>query len=664
MEQKGIFVILALVFFIGIVPISFADHHVMMSPRQQMENGVAAEDVVCKSGLSLMISPSGDAACVNEDSVKKLENRDWKLEKEASMEEEHEATETADLVLTNGKIFTVDEERSWQEAFAVKDGKLIKVGTNEDVESLIVDSTEVIDAEGQLILPGFHDLHMHPSVVANRFAGGCGLPQSADSPTIQTFLDAVEKCVKDNPDSEWVVGFGGPTALLDDVHARDELDKISPDRPLFIQDETGHNGWANSQAFELAGITKDTPDPPRSTWVKDDQGELQGKIIELSATEMIWKVVTPANIEQRKQLYSSVVESYNSMGFTGISNLKTIFGHQAIIAELDREGSLNAYAKMYHWSVNFAGEDAIIWADDILADLENYEFKNVDPMGAKIFMDGTFEGFTGALFEPYEGQPDNYGITTLSQEKMREIVFDLDAKGFQISVHAIGDKAVRNILDVFEELREERGDSMLRHRVTHAFLITPEDRNRFAEIGVGLDVELSAAAPIDLTWNQGEMIGEDRVRQMYPFGDVIKSGAVMGFGVDWPVGDPNPFPAIEISMTRTADDFPERGTLGENQEITVEAAVAVLTINGAWLQGFDEITGSIEEGKFADFIIVDKNIFEIPENEVSDVKVLQTYFQGNNVYDSNLPEQPDDYDELVETIQELVDDEDFIMAIP
>jgi len=168
---------------------------------------------------------------------------------------------------------------------------------------------------------------------------------------------------------------------------------------------------------------------------------------------------------------------------------------------------------------------------------------------------------------------------------------------------------------------------------------------------------LSAAAPIDLTWNQGEMIGEDRVRQMYPFGDVIKSGAVMGFGVDWPVGDPNPFPAIEISMTRTAEGFPERGTLGEDQEITVEDAVAALTINGAWLQGFDKITGSIEEGKFADFVIVNQNIFEIPVNEISETKVLQTYFQGNNVYDSNLIKQPDDYDELVEAIQGMIDEE-------
>jgi len=166
--------------------------------------------------------------------------------------------------------------------------------------------------------------------------------------------------------------------------------------------------------------------------------------------------------------------------------------------------------------------------------LENYEFKNVDPMGAKIFLDGTLEGYTSATIEPYEGRPDHYGTLTLSQEKLREVVFDFDAKGFQISVHAIGDQAVRNILDVYEELREERGDSMLRHRITHGFLITPEDRPRFAEIGVGLDVELSAAAPIDLTMNQAEMVGDERIQQFYPFADVINPGAITGFGVDWP----------------------------------------------------------------------------------------------------------------------------------
>jgi len=378
------------------------------------------------------------------------------------------------------------------------------------------------------------------------------------------------------------------------------------------------------------------------------------KIIELTATEMFWKVIPLADIEVRMQFLSSVIESYNSMGFVGISDLKTISGHQALFAEMDKAGSLNAYAKLYHWAVNFAGEDGIWWADDILKDLENYEFKNVDPMGAKIFMDGTFEGDTGATLDPYADDPNNYGVLTLSPEKLREVVFDLDAKGFQISTHAVGDKSVRTILDAYDALREERGDSMNRHRVTHGFLISPEDRSRFAEIGVGLDVELSAAAPIDLTMNQAPKIGNDRIQQMYPFGDLFKSGAVLGFGVDWPVGNPNPF--------RTTDDFPERGTLGENQEISIEDAISALTINGAYLQGFDEITGSIEEGKNADFIIVDQNIFEIPANEISETKVLQTYFQGNNVFDSNLPEQQDDYDKLIEAIEGLIDEE-YIMAI-
>jgi len=472
--------LIPLILSIGITPV-LSSAYVYDSPKQQMATGVALNQISCDSGKVLMVSATGKPGCAFEDHVDDLIKYGWGtvVERDTSKDMMHDDAKYADLVLTNGKVYTVDEERSWQEAFAVKDGKLIKVGTNEDVQSFIGDNTEVIDAKGQLILPGFHDLHMHPSAISNRFASGCSLPQSADSPTTQSFLDAVEKCAKDNPDTEWVIGFGGPTTILDDVIAMDELDKISPDRPLFIQDETGHNGWANSQAFELAGVTKDTPNPQSSEFVKDEQGELHGKIIELTATEMFWKVIPLADIEVRTQFLSSVVESYNSMGFVGISDLKTISGHQALFAEMDRDGSLNAYAKLYHWAVNFAGEDEIWWADDILKDLENYEFKNVDPMGAKIFMDGTLEGYTSATIEPYEGQPDHYGTLTLSQEKLREVVFDFDAKGFQISVHAIGDQAVRNILDVYEELREERGDSMLRHRVTHGFLITPEDRSRF-----------------------------------------------------------------------------------------------------------------------------------------------------------------------------------------
>jgi len=230
-----------------------------------------------------------------------------------------------------------------------------------------------------------------------------------------------------------------------------------------------------------------------------------------------------------------------------------------------------------------------------------------------------------------------------------------------ISTHAIGDKAVRNILDVYEELREERGDSMNRHRVTHGFLISPEDRSRFAEIGVGYTPDFEQAAPIGITWGTIEKIGE-RTQQMFPIGDVVKSGGLLSFGIDWPVGNPDAFVNIEAVVTRTAEEFPERGTLGENQEITVEEAVAAFTINGAWMQGFDEFTGSIEEGKNADFVIVDKNIFEIPANEISNAKVLQTFFQGNNIFDSNLPQQQDDYDKLIEAIKGLTDEE-FIMVI-
>lgn len=656
-----ILALIPLILSIGITP-AFAAQHEIMSPYHQIKNGVTAEDVICKSGLALMIRQHGVPACVEEDSIQKLaETHAWGFVA-PKMGKTHDDLESADLVLTNGKVYTVDDERSWQEAFAVKDGKLIKIGTNEDVQSFIGDSTEVIDAKGQLILPGFHDIHAHPGLVANRFAGACPLPQSGDSPSAQELLDAVDKCVKDSADKDWITGLGGPTPIFDDIHARNELDKLSPNKPLFIQDETGHNGWANSKAFELAGISKDTPDPPNSEFVKDEQGELHGKIIELAAIEMMWKVITPTSMDEKKETLSAIFDLYNSMGFVGMSANKVIFGHQAPFAELDKEGVATMHVKLYHWSVNYAGPDEIIWGDDILADLENYEFTNMDPMGAKIFVDGTFEGYTAATLEPYEGKPDEFGILTLSPEDYREIVFDLDAKGFQISSHAIGDKAVRTILDAYEELREERGDSMLRHRVTHGYLVDAEDRDRFAEIGVGYDADFNGAAPNDLAWNQNVMVGDERIQDLAPLGDIYRSGAIMGFGVDWPVQSPSPFPAIENAVTRTDDQFQERGVLGMNQEIPVEAAIEMFTINGAWLQNFDEITGSIEEGKNADFIIVDQNIFEIPVNEISDTIVLQTYFQGNNVYDFTASKQDNTHDKVVNEIEGAIDGEYIIQS--
>ena len=643
---------IAILFIFSIVVLvstnfAFAAHHEVISPLQQIKDGIPSKEVVCKHGLALMIRTSGDAACIKEDSVSKLQDRGWILEKQAVAK----TSDKANLVVQNAKIYTVDEQRSWQEALAVKDGKIIKVGTNADVESLIGTHTTLIDAKGQLVLPAFHDLHMHPSVVVNRFATACVLPQSDASPTTQMFLDEVQKCVKENPDDEWIIGFGGPSAILDDVTPISELDKISPDRPLFITDETGHNGWANSLAFEAAQITKDTPNPPNSEFVKDSQGELSGKIIEISATEMIWKVVPPTSMDEKKEALAAIIEFYNSLGFVGLTDLKTIKGQHGVFAAAD--GELNAYLKLYNWSVNYGGADAIVWADDILADLQNYKFNNIDAMGAKIFIDGTFEGYTAATLEPYEEQPDNFGILTLSPEKLREIVFDLDEKGFQISTHAIGDKGVRTILDAYEELKNERGDSMGRHRVTHGYMIDSQDRNRFAELGVGYDADFNAAAPNDLAWNQRIQVGDVRIQEFVPLGDLYRSGVIMGFGVDWPVQNPSPFPAIQNAVTRTDDNFPERGVLGENQEISVEAAVEMFTINGAWLQQLEDVTGSIEEGKNADFVIVDQNIFEIPEGDISKTKVIQTYFQGNKVYDSL--EQPQE--NFAEQVTEMLDEE-------
>jgi len=243
-----------------------------VGPKGAKSYGSKNAGIVCGDRLCSQSAPTAQASAWN-----RVSQTPTVIPDDTKIMTLDEMSQTADLVLTNGKVYTVDDQRSWKQAFAVKDGKIIKVGSNEEVESLIGDETEVIDAEGQLVLPGFHDLHMHPSAISNRFAEGCSLPQSSDSPTTRSFLDAVGKCAKDNPDTEWVIGFGGPTTILDDVIAIDELDKISPNRPLFIQDETGHNGWANSQAFELAGVTKDTPDPQSSEFVKDEQGELHGK---------------------------------------------------------------------------------------------------------------------------------------------------------------------------------------------------------------------------------------------------------------------------------------------------------------------------------------------------------------------------------------------------
>ncbi|MDJ0904476.1 MAG: amidohydrolase [Woeseiaceae bacterium] len=541
----------------------------------------------------------------------------------------------ADRVFLNGAVYTVDADSTWAEAVAVARGRIAFVGSNEAAQAFIGDATEVTDLGGQMLLPGFHDSHAHILLFVQT-GQECDLLRLE---TIEEIEAKLEKCTQlaGFGQERWILGAGWGEWLFESMSpTRELLDELFPDRPVCLEGSYGHSYWVNSRALEIAGIDAETTVGDDGVIVRDPEtGEATGTLhdsamllVEAHMPEM------PASFLQDKvragiaMLHEHGITAFIEPGFDD-----EMIQHPVAVADAG-EFDIRALISMSPVNLKPAAFDDSVY--DLMDRRQEWRRPNLDVDSVKIYMDGVIESGTSPLLEPYAIEEYGAGPFFYTQEQVNEYFTRLDARGLQLHVHAIGDAAIRRALDGFEYMREQNGMSDNRHHMTHLQLIHPDDRPRFGELGIGATFQLLWAYPepglLEMTV---PMLGRERAWQTYPARDVHEGGGRINGASDWWVTDIDPLLAIETAITRQDPWANEGEDLdAANQSLDLATMIEAYTINGAYTMSLENEQGSIEVGKRADLVVLDRNLFEIPAYEISDARVTMTIFDGRTVYRS------------------------------
>lgn len=529
----------------------------------------------------------------------------------------------ADLILQNGDIYTPD---GWATALAVSDGAIVAVGGQDAVEPHRTDATRVVDLAGATVLPGLHDMHVHP-MGAGASALACVIPQGSPPDEI---LAVVAQCAEDAEPGEWITGRAWQADSFGDTPPhRSMLDEAAPENPAIFTDISGHSSWANSLALEAAGITAETPDPPNGIIERDADGEPTG-ILRESASGMVSGLVPPPSREQNEQALAWALDVMLSEGITSFEDAGI------------GEAGLIAYASLADQGVLKQRVRGCLWGggEEILSKRMYYARDRFDPSCVKLVLDGVpTDGHTAAMVDPYEpiqGHLDSEGretgILMIDPGALAEQVTRLDDIGMTVKFHAAGDAAVRAALDAIEAAREANGFTGLLHNSGHNSFIKMEDIQRARDLGATFEFSPYIWYSSPITQDIRRAVGEERMERWIPIKDALDAGALSVPASDWPVvPNVNPWIAIESMVTRRPPGG-EGEPLGAQEAITLEQAIDMFTIDSARQMYRSHATGSIERGKLADLVVIDRNIFEVPVTTIHETKVLRTFIDGEEVY--------------------------------
>lgn len=546
-----------------------------------------------------------------------------------------QATGPADLVLTGGPVHTVDPARSRATAVAVRDGRIAAVG-HDEVHELIGPGTEVVDLAGKLLLPGFQDAHVHPQG-AGLELGLCHLGDTVDP---AEYLRRIKAYADEHPEAEWITGGGwsleafpggSPTAAA--------LDAIVPDRPVFLPNRDHHGAWVNSRALERAGIDSRTPDPADGRIERGPGGDPTGMLQE-GAVHLVGRLVPNPTAEEQLAALLRAQAVLHSHGVTAWQDaIVGTFTNMtdpapAYQAAVDRD-LLTARVVGALWWDRERGAEQLPELVARRAELSRGRFRAGT---VKIMQDGIAENHTAALLDPYLTgcgcTSGNSGISFVEPEALKKYVTELDALDFQVHFHALGDRAVREALDAVEAARRANGHRDTRHHLAHLQVVHPHDVPRFRALG--------ATANLQMLWAAHEpqmdeltlpFLGAERGARQYPFGDLLRAGTTLAAGSDWPVSSPDPFQAIHVAVNRIAPDAPG-GTpvFLPGQRLDLGSAIAAYTAGSAYANHLDTTTGSITAGKSADLVVLDRDPFAAPVEEIAATRVLQTFVDGRRVH--------------------------------
>lgn len=533
----------------------------------------------------------------------------------------------AELVLKNTAVYTMDGVRSWADAVAVAGGRIIYVGSTAGAEKLQGPDTEVLDLRGTMVLPGFHDSHIH------LISGGMGLKE-CDLSGI-TSQEEIFRKIKDyadaNPGKTWIIGRGWDLPAFPEANpTRDMLDKLIPDRPAIFSAMDGHSSWVNSPLLRLAGVTKDTPDPKDGRIERDKRtGEPSGTLRE-GAQGLVEKFIPPSTDQDYEDGLRAAMNKANAFGITSILEANAGDKFMETYGKFDR---LDKLTVRVFASLSVDPAKGLGQIPGLIAMRARYDGRFLRADSAKIFADGVLESKTAALLDPYLDRPGYRGIPELDPATFNPLAAALDKEGFQIHVHAIGDWAIRMTLDALEYAARINGRRDSRHHIAHLELIEPEDIPRFRRLGVAANFQsLWAYADPYIVKMTEPALGPARSRWLYPIGSVVRSGGLIAGGSDWSVTSMNPLDAIQVAVTRRGLDDVSGPAWIPEEVVDLPTMLAAYTINGAFLSRQEKTTGSIEAGKAADLVVLDRNLFEIPLSDIHKARVLRTFLNGREVF--------------------------------
>jgi len=537
------------------------------------------------------------------------------------------------LILRNGAIYTADPSQPWAQALAIEDGMLAYVGNDSGAKALAGPTTRVIDLAGRMVLPGFHDVHLH-AISSGHSLSGCNL---LDIRPLQALLDAIKKCADKAP-GEWIEGSGFDLSLFPNGNPNKSLlDKVVPFRPVFLTGSDGHNAWVNSRALELAGITRDTPNPSKGVIERDPvTGEPSGTIRE-TAQAPFRKLLPQPTPEQDADALRAALHHLNALGITSFIEASVGERDWQTFHTLDQAGELTARVVTSLTYGVFSRHEGPEF-DAVLERRHQYASPLVNTDSVKIFVDGVLEGETASLVDPYTGMGKHRGELNLSRAELDAAVTRFDAMGLQVHMHAIGDGAVRAGLDAFAAARQANGVTDNRHHIAHLQLIHPADLPRFAELNVSANFQALWAYPD--TWIMEinlPVVGQERVNRMYPIASVQRAGGRIVAGSDWDVSSANPLEAIETAMRRSDILRTDGPVLNPDERVDLDTMLQAFTRNGAWLMHHEQQVGTLTAGKRADVVVLDRNLFKIPADQIGDAHVVMTVFDGKVIYEQPRP---------------------------
>jgi len=529
----------------------------------------------------------------------------------------------ADKIFIRGKIWTGNAGQPWVEALACQVGRILAAGTNEEIKKLAGGETEVIDLEGRLVLPGFIDSHVH------FLNGGFSLMsiQLRDAVSRQEFVSRIAAKAKTLAKGVWILNgdwdhtqFSPP-----ELPRREWIDSVTPDNPVCINRLDGHMILANSLALKIGGVTGNTPVPPGGEIVKDPAtGEPTG-ILKDAAMDLVYSKIPPPTVEQNLRAAEAAMKCAAELGVTSVHDMSDPSSFE-VYEELFKNGRLTVRLHVY----------VPVSAVEAMSELKlksPFGNEGLKLAGLKGFADGSLGSATAYFFEPYTDDPMTKGLLhgqMFPEGIMEKRILMADRAGLQLAIHAIGDRANAVILDIFEKASAQNGPRDRRFRMEHAQHLRPADIERFGRLGVIASMQPFHAID-DGRWAETK-IGPDRARTTYAFKSLLDNGAVPAFGSDWPVAPLDPIQGIYAAVTRRTIDGKNPNGWVPEQKISLEEALKGYTVAGAFAEFAEKTKGTIEPGKLADLVVLDKNLFDIPPEEIRMAKVEMTILGGRIIY--------------------------------